>query len=1149
MTRFDSRKATFDRKALLRYIDLQLHTLGLTGSSRATRDLDELASGLVARIRETSRLLADYRAPADRRIESFLRSHFADTELDSPLRLPALTLTLDRPGVARELSLPVNGEFFESEYVKSYRVRNGVLHNPRHDRRTTQGTFHVAEGGLPVPATKKAVPKHTFAKLFAHSLRPPKDLLLLPYNAASGSPAHAIVSLLLRPIVSPEVPRVSPEQSMEIRFFAPGGLVSNLDFVERIFGNAGDPYLPENDSALDVEHWTGHSGCVILAPHLSNLTKRELGLPRLADANARQIRDGMCWERDDELYNDGVPFKVTCRTEEGVMVTLIADNYFGYCKKEVKTQISYAANLLGNVEEEHAGGAVVYRSYNLGDQYTTDSVRYNGRTFADVVRDYGEWLDVRPEGYAVDRRFAELIYVPELTTFDLASQTASWSERGEHRSIPILPGKTYMSPAGYKVRMERHPEAPSWRLIGTIAEGVCFHKPCTVSGGGKSEISKPLADHMIYGPVFVADAEEDFALVQKIFDRDYSDRWRPERAPSYSGRRSRPILSRDRSLGSVIKLLTPSPVEYNPQYNAWLESIPNYIWALVFMIKRFWQPDWGSDWRSRFTVDTVNGFPGHQLKYRDRVLVGSYLRVGWNGNSWRTFKLRQDFSPATKIQTEDDISASITLPGSRFERLARDDARSGCLKFVTNCERFLFQRPDDAIHRGVDHQTERDLASRGNFLSNFEPLTPEDVRDMVHHAADLDRFSEPMRKFIEDAAREKTSYIVCSANPRLIDGEASKNPRYLQTRPDLADPLTSYIAAMGTRLFRAVPADAPVHVPVRIVIFGRRNNPPDPRARIRGLSVYNPIHYQELPELFMDFIASLTGKSPSTTGAGSEGALTKGPFNALRPVIDLNNALVSYILTGLHGFSTPAGFIGREGRVEHDLSLLIPELWCRLTPDERDPHYLIEHGYLEPMEDFEHEGELIRGSRLGFRITARFAREFFGRLFDNPSKVFDEAFLRPETQNLANWVDGIRHITEVQKAVALQYLDDDSVADAAPPLRALLEIMAGGESEGKSATDPAVRRLFTRESLLASDWYRARLEKKQSRDVALAERHVRSLEDFASQPNYADEAARLRISERLEAVRTRLRNLRSKEYLQSLEGTIGADLLGPYPTS
>jgi ABC-2 type transport system permease protein len=60
--------------------------------------------------------------------------------------------------------------------------------------------------------------------------------------------------------------------------------------------------------------------------------------------------------------------------------------------------------------------------------------------------------------------------------------------------------------------------------------------------------------------------------------------------------------------------------------------------------------------------------------------------------------------------------------------------------------------------------------------------------------------------------------------------------------------------------------------------------------------VFNPLHYQELPELFMDFVSSLTGKSPSTTGAGSEGALTKGPFNAVRATADLNNALIGMIL-------------------------------------------------------------------------------------------------------------------------------------------------------------------------------------------------------------------------------------------------------------
>ena len=120
-----------------------------------------------------------------------------------------------------------------------------------------------------------------------------------------------------------------------------------LDFVESIFGNAGDPLTAANDAALDAQHWSGHTGCVILAPHLVNLTKKELGLPPYDEANERQRADSMCWKDPSELYNDGSAFKLSCRDDSGVMVTLIADNYYGYCKKEVKTQISYAANLMG----------------------------------------------------------------------------------------------------------------------------------------------------------------------------------------------------------------------------------------------------------------------------------------------------------------------------------------------------------------------------------------------------------------------------------------------------------------------------------------------------------------------------------------------------------------------------------------------------------------------------------------------------------------------------------------------------------------------------------------------------------------------------------------------------------------------------------
>ena len=85
----------------------------------------------------------------------------------------------------------------------------------------------------------------------------------------------------------------------------------------------------------------------------------------------------------------------------------------------------------------------------------------------------------------------------------------------------------------------------------------------------------------------------------------------------------------------------------------------------------------------------------------------------------------------------------------------------------------------------------------------------------------------------------------------------------------------------------------------------------------------------------MEFISSMTGKSPSTTGAGSEGALTKGPFNAMPAIVDLNASLLSYALTGYDGWLSAAGYVGPQVRVNHDISMLIPELFSRMTPEER----------------------------------------------------------------------------------------------------------------------------------------------------------------------------------------------------------------------
>ncbi|HPW47559.1 MAG TPA: hypothetical protein PLJ56_07005, partial [Rectinema sp.] len=910
----------------------------------------QLAADMLESFRQKNRLLPKILPPADQRIQNFIDQYLADLGLARIPQLPSNTLVLDHYGMARELSLPPDGPKHVSPTLTSYRVRNGVLHNPKSDRRTTEGVFHIAEGGLPIPLDKKAVPKPCFAKLLEAALNPPLDMMELPFTAGENEKAHTFASVLLRPIVRPEIPDYCEERSMEIRFFAPGSLVANIDFVESIFGNSGDPFIPENDAAIDPVHWTGTTGCIILATHLTELTKKELGLPTWEQATERQRRDGMCWHDPAEKYNDGKPFKITARDESGVIITIIADNYFGYSKKEIKSHISYSANLLGLAEEEHAGGALVFPSYNLGTRFVPDTnLKSKGHSLNDVYSIMRGRIDIKQEGYAIDFTFPNIIYLPEDAYISLEDQMAHWVSDGIEESLRILPGNIYIHPTGYQIRMEQHSVAGSWRLIGTSAEGLLCHKPCTVSGGGKSEIAKSIQDAIVYMPIVIADFDKDMQEVKKIIEKDYGNRFRDE--SDNLGKDTRPVLSPKRSLGSVIKLLSPSPA-YSDEYNEWLRSIPERIKSLVFLVKRFYRPDWGLDWMSHFSVDAVNGTTGNILKFEGKPIMGSYLRVGKNEKGLnRFFKLRQDFMPAFKLQWEDDITASIIVPVNQLENLPDWASDHMSLKFAKNCEARFFQRPDDAIIRGYDKQTEKDLTRHDNFLSNFEPLTRADASRIIENTIHFSEYTEPMRKFIEDSEKDPDfEYFVASNYFRIVDGLPSKNPRYLQLDPSYADPMARYLAELGPRLYRRIPADKPLPQPIGAVLPGRRNNPPDRQAGIRPLAVYGPIHYQELPELFMDFVCSLTGKSPSTTGAGSEGALTKGPFNALVPTTDLNNALLGFILTGYAGFTTAAGHIGHKYKIDHDISLMMPELWSRLSPEERDPEFLKKNGYLEKVE-------------------------------------------------------------------------------------------------------------------------------------------------------------------------------------------------------
>ena len=1122
---------------LIRYINLKLSALGQPFSySTADRHALEIAGPLLRNYYQKDQLLGHRLCPADARIQGFLDAYLSDILPEGAPRLPGSTFVLDRPGLARVMSLPPDQDTLASPYLQSYRVAQGVLHNPKSDRRTTKGVFHIAEGGFPVPADKIAVPKRTFAALLSAALSPPPDLMALPFTANQEEQAQLFVSLLLRPLVCPATGS-DPAKMMETRFFAPASLVSNLDFVESIFGNGGDPYLPENDAALDVMHWTGHSGCVIVAPHLPGMKKKELGLPHYDEATERQRLEGMCWRDEDEEYNDGGAFKLVCRDHRGVMVTIIADNYYGYCKKEVKTQISFAANLYGLCEEEHAGGAIAFPAYVLGQQF------YAGRTvltkqvkFADAMRWLGDSVEIRPEGYAIDRLFSNIFYVSENAEFDVREGCVKWqAQNGQTHKLILRVGETYVLPWGTKIRLEKQSGGTSWRLVASRADPTLCHKPCTVSGGGKSEISKSIGSIMLRGPIFVSDFDREIQQVADILKRDFSTIYKKARSEH---RAKRPILSPERSLGSVIKLMTPSP-EYTDAHNQWLATIPQTVRQLLVTVKRYYRPDWGENWREHFGVDRINGFLGHELKFENQKLVGNYLRMGYDPNgSWRIYKLRPDFNPADKVQVEDDITASVVLPRKSLDHLDAE-YQNESVKLVNNCENFLFQRPDDAIHRGFDKEAERDISLPGNFLSNFEPLGAEQAREIVDHVLSFDQYTEPMKHLLHEFVDHPTTeFVVSSAHPRMVDGQPSKNPRYLQKRPDLVNPRDLYVAEVGTRLAREIPPEKAVYFPVNAVLAGRRNNPPDPKTGIPPLAVYNPIHYQELPQLFMDFICSLTGKSPSTTGFGSEGALTKGPFNAMLPVVDVNNALVSAILTGYSGFTTAAGHIGPKYRIDHDNSMLVPELWCRMRVAERDPKFLIDNGFLEKVEDLEFNGQKVLASRLGYRITELFVDRFLGRIFEMPSTVFPEQILRPEKQDLPMFATGVQAITEAQRSVALNYFKDGSVDAACPPIRALLHIMAHGEYEGMCESDPRVLKMFTRESLLASDWYRDRLRAKQSIDVALWTRHNAALEELVAK---GEPPPQFDWDSRFTAAREQAERVTSDSYLAELVGTIGAD--------
>ena len=104
--------------------------------------------------------------------------------------------------------------------------------------------------------------------------------------------------------------------------------------------------------------------------------------------------------------------------------------------------------------------------------------------------------------------------------------------------------------------------------------------------------------------------------------------------------------------------------------------------------------------------------------------------------------------------------------------------------------------------------------------------------------------------------------------------------------------------------------------------------------------------------------------------------------------------------------------------------------------------------------------------------------------------------------------------------------------------------MANGKTaEGRGLESPEVRALFTRDSVLTSDWYGARLDANQRAEEARLDRAVGDLDAFIARADNAEAVSRLGLIERRDQVIADRALSSSDAYRAALVGSIGRQVL------
>jgi len=494
----------------------------------------------------------------------------------------------------------------------------------------------------------------------------------------------------------------------------------------------------------------------------------------------------------------------------------------------------------------------------------------------------------------------------------------------------------------------------------------------------------------------------------------------------------------------------------------------------------------GNDWVLRADASCTMSGGGksdmakifEMLVYEDQV---PYLEVAGRKAKARPGKL------ARVIQTFDDITATNVENGVKWGRdvEARHEQVNDQLVF----NGAHFQRTDE--WRTRDERTHLYTVDIENGIwVNFAPQDAEGIARYKETEPGKHAMLHPeLRDQLELAPQKGRKYTIIPNMLRMVWNEKKKvweptpNPRALE--------FTSRVRENGgiePRVLKAHGIESGQAVfQMDIAVHGTRAVPPTDLEPLCAWSLLHcfPNTGRHTINWLRHVIAPAKPTSPSIIGSGNEGPCTQGPFNCLSTIYAMWNALQTRLLVGMPTYWTASGNIGPNHKVGHRFRQMIMHVFANMHPSKLDPSYLLDHGYLEEIQDFPYNGEIIPASILGCRVNEKFVTDFIEPVFENVSDVISIDMLRPEEQDLDIYVRSIRSMVQAQAQQVEPYYENDRFLRHWPTvIQAALNLIKYGTHEGKGPDDPEVYGIFTKKALLASPEYEAGLDQRVSTEFA-----------------------------------------------------------------